>query len=272
MNDDQYPEFPLAGRNKKAFLWTPDGVQTLLDAGCAWGYGTRFFTQKSEQVFGLEPDEKYIEIAQNRYPDLEFTVSPLEQTPFPDQFFDVIIACDTLEHAEDEVQCFSEMFRILKPQGLLIVTTPHQGVFAFLDPANALPYLEYFVKRYLGIFYKLAYWVRKRKFPEEVTAEKPIYTHENTHRHYTKEDFIEFLNQSEAKGRYDILKVFRSGLLLGVLTHNIEFYISLFFPVKVKRVLEKVVITPLNFLAELDYWIPYHRLAYNIALKIRKIE
>lgn len=266
-----FPEYSLTGRNKKAFLWTPPSLETLLDAGCAWGYGTRFFTQKSQQVIGLEPEDQYLAIARSRYPNIQFTASPLEKTPFADQFFDVIISCDTLEHVQDERKCLSEMFRILKPQGLLILTTPHQGLFAFLDPANALPYLEYFVKRYLGFLYKLAYWVRKGQFPKEIHWEKPTYTHDNTHRHYTKEDFIQFLEESEAKGNYEIVEVFRSGLLLGVLTHNLDFYLSLFLPSKIKKILEKIIIQPLNFLAELDYWIPYGRFAYNIAMKIRKI-
>ena len=44
---EEFPEYPLWGRYKRAINWTPDGVQRILDAGCAWGYGTQYLTAKA---------------------------------------------------------------------------------------------------------------------------------------------------------------------------------------------------------------------------------
>ncbi|WP_204102582.1 MULTISPECIES: class I SAM-dependent methyltransferase [Spirulina sp. CCY15215] len=268
-----YGEFPFSGRYAKAFQWVPDRLETFLDAGCAWGYGTRFFREKSQKIYALEPDATFIAIAKYRYNDIEFIQSPLEKTPFASEFFDAIITCDTLEHVQDEVLCLSEIFRILKPEGILVITTPHRGLFGFLDPENAIPYVEYFVRRYLGWLFQFAYWFRKGKISEQIEWKKPVYDRNNTHRHYTKEDLLEFLDRSEAKGKYEVIEVFRSGLFLGAFVHNLEFYITLFFKETIiKKVANFLIIKPLKWLAEIDYWIPYSIFSYNIALKIFKTQ
>lgn len=48
---NNFPEYDLMGRYKLAFNWLPQGIHTFLDAGCAWGYGTLFFRQKSDLVY-----------------------------------------------------------------------------------------------------------------------------------------------------------------------------------------------------------------------------
>ena len=38
-----YPEYPLRGRTVLTYRWLPDDAGYLLDAGCAWGYATRYY-------------------------------------------------------------------------------------------------------------------------------------------------------------------------------------------------------------------------------------
>jgi hypothetical protein len=45
--DRGVPEQPLWGRYKRALDWTRGGLDSFLDAGCAWGYGTQYFTSKA---------------------------------------------------------------------------------------------------------------------------------------------------------------------------------------------------------------------------------
>jgi SAM-dependent methyltransferase len=44
--------------------------------------------------------------------------------PFPDNLFDTIISIDVLEHVEDPVKFISEIYRVLKPSGKTILSTP----------------------------------------------------------------------------------------------------------------------------------------------------
>lgn len=261
-----WPEYDLKGRYKLAFNWIPQGINTFLDAGCAWGYGTRFFRQKSDRVYGLDPTKTFVEVAKQRYPDIVFVESELEKTPFESEFFDAIVSCDTLEHVRDEIACLNEMFRILKPGGALVITTPHKGLFSFMDPGNSIQWVEYFVKKNLSHFYRLAYRIRKGEYPEKIEYVKPIYDHDTTHRHYSLADIREMLNKSNFQDNYIIEETFRSGLFIGVFTMNLDFYLSLFIKNKVKN----FIINPFLFLSEIDFWIPYNFIGYNIGVKIIK--
>lgn len=261
-----FPEYDLKGRYKLAFNWIPQGINTFLDAGCAWGYGTRFFRQKSDRVYGLDPTKVFVEVAKHRYSDIVFVESELEKTPFESDFFDAIVSCDTLEHVRDEISCLNEMFRILKPGGVLVITTPHKGLFGFMDPGNSIQWIEYFLKKNFSYIYRLAYRIRKGEYPEKIEYVKPIYDHDTTHRHYSLADIREMLNKSNFQDNYIIEETFRSGLFIGVFTMNLDFYLSLFIKNKVKN----FIINPFLFLSEMDFWIPYNFIGYNIGVKIIK--
>lgn len=44
--------------------------------------------------------------------------------PYPDGFFDLVTACDVIEHVEDDRRAFAELTRVLKPGGCLIFSVP----------------------------------------------------------------------------------------------------------------------------------------------------
>lgn len=251
-----YPEYPLNGRLKLAFDWIPKESNDLLDGGCAYGYGTRFFKKKCNNAHGIDPNEDFITIAKKRYPYINFLKSGLENTPFESDFFDVIILNDVLEHVKDQLQSLDEMFRILKSKGTLIITTPHKGLFSFMDPENYI----FFFKKNLPNFYKSLYKLKKGKYPQP----KPGY--EDKHHHYSIKDINNMLNNSEFKNNYEIVKIFRSGLFMEVFTGNLEFILK---PLIGKRS-TTILLKPLEILAKIDYRIPYSILSCNIAIKIIK--
>jgi SAM-dependent methyltransferase len=177
----EFPELGLAERNRLALRWTPQGVSALLDGGCSWGYATRFFAGRAKRVAGIDVDEQAIGVASARYPWIDFRVAPLEAVPHPDEAFDVVLCLDVLEHVRDEHRSLDELFRVLRPGGTLILTTPHQGLFSFLDPVNVL--------RRLGR------------------------VDEAEHRHYSLGRLRGLLDASQWQGRYQVQRVHRSGLL-----------------------------------------------------------
>jgi 2-polyprenyl-3-methyl-5-hydroxy-6-metoxy-1,4-benzoquinol methylase len=179
---EEFPELGLAERNRLALRWTPNGASTLLDAGCSWGYATRFFTERAHRVAGIDVDERAIGVASERYPEIDFRAAPLEAIPHPDEAFDVVLCLDVLEHVQDERRSLDELFRVLRPGGTLILSTPHRGAFSFLDPVNVL--------RRLG----------RIDEPE--------------HRHYSVADLRRLLDASGWAGGYEVVRSHRGGLLL----------------------------------------------------------
>ena len=116
--------------------WISQRVENLLDAGCDDGNNTFLFSQKARRTRGIDINCKVVERAKITFPAISFLCCPVEITPFNDGFFDVIIMNDALEHVRDETTALNEIYRILKEGGQLIISTPHKGMFAFLDPAN----------------------------------------------------------------------------------------------------------------------------------------
>lgn len=236
-----YPEHPLKGRGKLTYNWIPV-CETLLDAGCSWGYYARSYQDKAEKVFGIDPNNEFIKVAQKRYANITFINSLLENTPFISKFFDVIILNDVIEHVRNEMGCLNEIFRILKPSGILIITTPHKGLFEVFDPVN----------------YKFRLNLNKN-------CQAPGY--ENFHKHYKLKDLINLLNRTSFRNSIKIDNIFKSGLFVEVFTSNLFHIFDRLFGKKMAYKLIK----PSEFLSYIDYWIPYGNLSYNIAIKIIKM-
>lgn len=238
-----------------AYNWIPSNTTTLLDAGCSSGYATRFFAEKSKHTYGIEISDT-IEVAQQRYPHIQFMRGGLESTPFDSNFFDVVIMSDVLEHVDNEQRALDEMCRILKPGGTFIVSTPHTGLFQWLDPYN----YGYALRNNLPALYRMAYRIKHGTQPNPNDSGPP------KHRHYSLADFRAMLSSSRfgAHG-YTINRIFRSSLLVEPLVINAEVLGEALFGTRIKR-----WIAPLSGLAEADYRIPYSVLAFNIALRITK--
>jgi len=60
----------------------------------------------------------------NRERGREVSLGSIEQMPFPDSRFDLVLALDIIEHVPDDLQALRELFRTLRPGGSLLVTVP----------------------------------------------------------------------------------------------------------------------------------------------------
>lgn len=248
-----YPEHPLWNRLRLARSWMPPGASDILDAGCAWGYGTRFFAGPGRRVYGVDDSADYIEVARARYPHIDFRCETLESLPLPDHSIHYVICADVLEHVADPVESLNQLHRVLRPDGHLFLSTPHRGLFGFLDPYN---YGRNLRRHFPGVYSRLLpgkKWVAGMPLGDE-------------HRHYTAQGLQQLLKQSRFGGGYRVEKTFRSGLLL----YPIELNAGVVIDRVVPRHLRSFVKRPFQALAEVDYWIPFGPASFNIAMLIRK--
>src|SRR5260370_20270484 len=85
--------------------------------------------------------------------------------PFPDASFDAVLFLDVIEHLHPRVQVLTEIRRVLKPPGRLLVSGPNRdtswrrrlrraGLFAFSDPDHNIEYTrgEFLAQRAAGGF------------------------------------------------------------------------------------------------------------------------
>jgi SAM-dependent methyltransferase len=256
VDDAQFPEHGLYGRVKLAFEWIPNGTRSLLDAGCSYGYATRFFAQKAQYVAGIDPNRELVEIAKRRYPKIDFRVSAMERTPFADASFDAVVMSDVLEHVAGERQTLDEVYRILAPGGRLIITVPHKGVFSFLDIDN----IAIAIKRHAPALYRQLFYLKERRFPEQ----RPGY--EDWHRHYSYADLQRLLASSRFSAGFTVERVRHCGLVMDVVISSAYQAARAF--VGFRRA--NAVLAALNPLYSADYAIDYGPASYNIALCVQK--
>ncbi|HOF00305.1 MAG TPA: class I SAM-dependent methyltransferase [Spirochaetota bacterium] len=101
--------------------------ENILDVGC--GYGNLLYKLKDsfDKLYGVEINKTRVEKAKELLKDNNFEIieTTVESANFPDEYFDVVVSSDVIEHIIDVFSAFKEMARILKKGGKLIVITPN---------------------------------------------------------------------------------------------------------------------------------------------------
>jgi SAM-dependent methyltransferase len=108
----------------------------FLDYGCGGGSLLGRVVARCRECWGVDIDDDRLEQAR-QVPDVRVkAIVPDDPLPFPDAKFDNVSITEVIEHVADERRVLAELTRVLKSGGRLLLTTPHRGLFTFLDPAN----------------------------------------------------------------------------------------------------------------------------------------
>lgn len=98
----------------------------VLEVWCGAGDLTVQLCETARQVTGADHSERLIHAARERYPDIEFVLSETINLPFPQERFDVVVSNYVAHHYTSPEKNFSEIHRVLKPGGRIVVTIPIQ--------------------------------------------------------------------------------------------------------------------------------------------------
>lgn len=115
-------------RGRRSVLWAllaQAGVHDaprLLDAGCGTGRNLVEFSGLGAAE-GVDPSPEAVEFCHERGLD-RVREAGLEELPFEDGRFDLVLATDVLEHVEDDRAALAELLRITSPGGALLITVP----------------------------------------------------------------------------------------------------------------------------------------------------
>ncbi len=101
----------------------------VLDLGCGDGRAARALAGRCRQVVGVDISRGALRAARAHSPDGRWLCASLEsELPFADSSFDVLYCCEVIEHLLDVPGALRAMHRVLRPGGLLFLSTPYHGL------------------------------------------------------------------------------------------------------------------------------------------------
>ena len=110
--------------------------ERLLDVGCGEGRFAAAVLDVGAQVVGIDVAEEPLRRAREERPELDLRVVPAEGSwPLQDASFDAVWAGETIEHVADTAGWLSEIRRVLRPGGLLLLSTPAHSPLTLLGLA-----------------------------------------------------------------------------------------------------------------------------------------
>jgi len=98
----------------------------VLELGCGEGRGIDLIEKKSKSFTAVDKIDEVIKVLKHKYNSHKFYTSSFPPvTLFSDNSFDTIISFQVIEHIKDDMLFINEIFRLLKPGGTAILTTPN---------------------------------------------------------------------------------------------------------------------------------------------------
>ena len=107
--------------------------ETILDAGCGTGIFEKLMIEKgidSVRVEALDFSSAMLKRAKQKSNNHSFNFQQFDlnnKLPFPDNYFDKIISINAIYALKDPKFAIKEFYRVLKPQGMIVITTPKYG-------------------------------------------------------------------------------------------------------------------------------------------------
>ena len=108
-------------RKAVAKLVNPQSGQTILDLAAGTGASSVAFLRQGVRVVAADFSKGMLEEGKKRHPEIEFVFADATKLPFQAEEFDTVTISFGLRNVEDTELALSEMFRVLKPGGKLVV-------------------------------------------------------------------------------------------------------------------------------------------------------
>lgn len=115
--------------------------KVVLDLACGEGYGAHLLAASASAVYGVDNSVEVIDYAARTYcqPNLYFLAGSCDSVPLEAASVDVAVSFETLEHHDKHEEMMQEIRRVLRPNGLLVISTPDRKTYSD-EPAYNNPF------------------------------------------------------------------------------------------------------------------------------------
>lgn len=100
----------------------------ILDLACGNGFGSEILSNEGKNVvIGADINEEAIKECKKNFPYKNLTFEIIDGTnmPYENETFGLVTSFETIEHTKDYEKMLKEFFRVLKPKGICIISTPN---------------------------------------------------------------------------------------------------------------------------------------------------
>jgi ubiquinone/menaquinone biosynthesis C-methylase UbiE len=117
----------------------------VLDIGCGTGHLAAELMRRGYDAWGVDFSAGMVQYARQHYDADRFQIGDIERIPFPDNTFDGVVCLGVVEYLSEDGPALREMWRVLKPGGRAVITTPSSICpFFFID--RAIVYARYLAR------------------------------------------------------------------------------------------------------------------------------
>ena len=108
------------------------GDKKVLDLASGEGYGAFLLSKKALSVVGVDIDIPSIQEAKRKYKNsnLTFVSGRAENIPIEDDSIDCVVSFETIEHHDKHQEMLEEIKRVLKADGILIISSPDKKYYS----------------------------------------------------------------------------------------------------------------------------------------------
>lgn len=108
--------------------------KVVLDIASGEGYGSCLLSKNALKVIGVDIDLESVKNANKKYSknNLKFFAGSADKIPLEDNSVDVIVSFETIEHHDQHNEMLLEIKRVLKEDGILIISSPDKKYYSDL--------------------------------------------------------------------------------------------------------------------------------------------
>ena len=126
-SDKLISDNPIHQRLFKAYIVAKDFVfGNLLEIGCGEGRGVHVLAPLVKHYHGLDKIGEILDRLKDKFPEFTFEqaiIPPLDG--LDDNSFDSLVSFQVIEHIQDDKKYLEEIYRVLKPGGMAVISTPN---------------------------------------------------------------------------------------------------------------------------------------------------
>jgi SAM-dependent methyltransferase len=121
--------------------------KSVLDLGCGEGYGVDLLATCAAEAVGVDLAPEALYHARRTYlrANLRFLYMDINELELEDDSYDVVCSLQVIEHLHDTRRFMREILRVLKPDGICVLSTPNKSI---ISPGRETPINPFHIREY----------------------------------------------------------------------------------------------------------------------------